>query len=362
MLHLWPFRHGMRILVVQPVDQQDLGGHLPRTGRARRRDERRDTALVRLRDEIGAKDLRPGGARRQRLDVAVEVINASILRLERARQPNGLGHVPGKWNPELVGLRSHHIEGVAGNARVNLEQVVTRLVLLGDHRDRGVGRLRAVVIERGARRVDARAKDFALRQPLAVDEVPRIAQHAADRGHAVSDIEKQRALDVGLRRLAAGNVRVELAESRHEDLPLPSTFTAPAGTCAFPAGAIDAIFPSVTTTVWSASTASLSIGSTFTPMNAVAAACATARLKGELFNRVAAATATRTDAGCLAIRAVYTDSTTANERLSHAPVSQAGSFGPGSGERVGTTRSTYLGLDRRVDGDRALYGLDDRGG
>ena len=218
--HLGPFRHGLRILVVQPVDEQDLGGHLPRSGRACRFDERRDPALVRLRDEIDAKDLRPGGARHQRLDVAVEVIDASIFRLERARQPDGLWHVSGKRNPELVGLGGHHIEGVARNARVNLEQVVARFLLRDDHRDRGVGRLRAVVVERGARRVDARAEDFALRHPLAVDEVPRIAQHAADRGDAIGDVEKQRALDVGLRRLAAGNVRVELAESRHEVLAL----------------------------------------------------------------------------------------------------------------------------------------------
>ena len=78
---------------------------------------------------------------------------------------------------------------------------------------------------------------------------------------------------------------MELTESRHKILPLPSTFTAPAGTCAFPAGAIDAIFPSVTMTVWSASTASLSIGSTFTPINAVAAPCATAWLEVDVFNR-----------------------------------------------------------------------------
>jgi hypothetical protein len=55
---------------------------------------------------------------------------------------------------------------------------------------------------------------------------------------------------------------------------LPSIFTAPAGTCALPDRPIDAIFPSLTITVWSDSTASLSIGSTFTPMNAVAAPCA----------------------------------------------------------------------------------------
>ena len=200
--------------------EQDLGGHLPRPGRACRLDDRRDPALICLRDEIDAKDLRPGGARHQRLDVAVEVIDASILRLERARQPDGLGHVPGKRNPELVGLGGHHIEGVARNARVNLEQVIARFLLVNDHRDRRAWRLRSVVVERGPRGVDAWAKNLARRHPLAVDEVPRIAQHAADRGHAVGNVEKQRALDVGLRRLAARNVRVELAESRHEVLAL----------------------------------------------------------------------------------------------------------------------------------------------
>ena len=63
--------------------------------------------------------------------------------------PTASRHVPGERNLELVGLGGHRVERVTRNARVNLEQVVARFLLLDHHRDCGVGRLRAVAVERG---------------------------------------------------------------------------------------------------------------------------------------------------------------------------------------------------------------------
>ena len=83
-------------------------------------------------------------------------------------------------------------------------------------------------------------------------------------------------------------------------LPVPSILTAPAGTCAVLAGAMDAIFPSATTTVRSARTVSRSIGSTFTPTNAVVVSWAPRWLAGDADERAAAATATRTETRWLA--------------------------------------------------------------
>ena len=115
-----------------------------------------------------------------------------------------------------------------------------------------------------------RADDLALCRALAIVEVTRIAEHAANRRDAVGGVEKQRALDGRIRSRSAGNVRVHLGERPASGTcPCRRRALAPAGICALAAGAIDAIFPSRTITVWSARTASVSIGDTLTPTNAV---------------------------------------------------------------------------------------------
>ena len=55
---------------------------------------------------------------------------------------------------------------------------------------------------------------------LAIRQVTRIAEHAADGRDAVCGVKKERALDGGIRSVAAGDVRVHLGEPRHQELAL----------------------------------------------------------------------------------------------------------------------------------------------
>ena len=69
-------------------------------------------------------------------------------------------------------------------------------------------------------------------------------------------------------RVGRRDVPVHLGETGDQELPCPSISIASSGSVVAAVGPIATIRPSSTTTIWSVSTLSLSIGITFTPTNA----------------------------------------------------------------------------------------------
>ena len=126
----------------------------------------------------------------------------------------------GERNFQFVGLCRERVEHVARHARMDLQQVVAGL-LLRDHGLDGHGNgRRGLGVERWPRCVDERADDFPLCRAFAIHEMPWIAQHPANRGHTIGDIEKQRPLDRLIRGRTTRNVRVHLGQARHQELAL----------------------------------------------------------------------------------------------------------------------------------------------
>ena len=120
--------------------------------------------------------------------------------------------------PELVRRRRHGIERRPRHSGMHLEQVVARGLLVLHHLDRNFGRGRGVAIEARAGRVDRRTQQLALCDRGSQRQVPRIAEHAANRRDAIGHEQREHAMHVRVGRLSARNVRVHLGHARHQEL------------------------------------------------------------------------------------------------------------------------------------------------
>jgi hypothetical protein len=148
-----------------------------------------------LSHQVHAEELRRRAGLHERFDITIEMIDAGVLRFERTMNADVRRHVAGERNLQLVGFRGHRVERLARDARVDLQQVVSCLLLRDYRFDRHFLGRRGLSVERWTARVDARTDDGAVRHARAVRQMPRIAQHAANGGHAVRDVEEERSLD-----------------------------------------------------------------------------------------------------------------------------------------------------------------------
>ena len=126
----------------------------------------------------------------------------------------------GERNFKFVGLCRERVEHIARHSGMDLQQVVAGCLLRDDGLDgHGNGR-RGLGVERRPRCVDQRAEDFPFCRAFAIHEMPWIAQHPANRGYPIGDIQKYRPLDRLIGGRATRNVRVHLRQARHQELAL----------------------------------------------------------------------------------------------------------------------------------------------
>jgi hypothetical protein len=164
------------------------------------------------------------------------MVDAPVPGLERAMQADRGGYVAGKPDPELIGHERERIECRPGHPRMDLEEVVAHRLLGAHHPGSGVWCRRALAAERRARRPDPGRQDLTTRGTVAEPQMPGMAEHAANRGHAVHRIELEHPGNLRVGHLSARrNVGVHLRQSRNEefargiDAGCPFGHTDPAG-------------------------------------------------------------------------------------------------------------------------------------
>ena len=154
--------------------------------------------------------------RNQRLGIAVEVVDGGLAGGQRAVEPDADRDVAGVADADAVGGRIDGAEGVGAQARVQLQEVVAGLGL-AKHRGAGLGsRGHGVAVQRRPRGHEPRARALAAREVGAQGDVAGLAEHAADRGHAVGQEQRQHVVDA-LGRFVRRDVGVHLGQARHEE-------------------------------------------------------------------------------------------------------------------------------------------------
>jgi hypothetical protein len=148
----------------------------------------------------------------EHLHVAVEVVDGALPGAEGRHESHVVGDVPLERDARLPRGGGDRVEDFAPEAGMELEKVVAGRFLLAHHPHRRGDVRHAVAVERRPARVEARAEHAAVGERRAQLQVPGMAEHAADRGHAVRGVEQQHVLRI-LPHLRPGHVGVHLGEA-----------------------------------------------------------------------------------------------------------------------------------------------------